>query len=300
MRHAILAPLLLAACTQADPFADDGSRGLPPPPQLTLTAPAPMLIGHAATVTVTGDLAVGEIAYIGVSTAAGRGPCPASLGGQCLSITAPRLLGSVTVEETGAAELTFTVPPNLPPGRDMVFQAALVRGINGQATVLSNTDSATSEAAASGCTDPNADNYDPVANLDDGSCTYSDPIDWTSFDFASNDWKNGCTGGAKYVKTTGYAVGAYVGVQLCSATRYKIFLGDDLNGTFYSIGDGCGSGQDHCEFVGGSFANFDVDYSSNAGQPGYLRCSEGETPTLGTFSGAHWTGSWYECGVSLP
>ena len=32
-----------------------------------------------------------------------------------------------------------------------------------------------------GCTDPNACNYDPVANVDDGSCVYHDCDDGSTF-----------------------------------------------------------------------------------------------------------------------
>ena len=34
--------------------------------------------------------------------------------------------------------------------------------------------------------------------------------------------------------------------------RYKLFLGSSLGGKFLNIGDGSGSGEDHCELVGGS------------------------------------------------
>jgi hypothetical protein len=59
-----------------------------------------------------------------------------------------------------------------------------------------------------------------------------------------------CFGDKKYVKKTGYKVGVYVGVVLCSPTRYKIYLSDSLNETFLDIGDNIQSGEDHCEFVG--------------------------------------------------
>ena len=40
------------------------------------------------------------------------------------------------------------------------------------------------------------------------------------------------------------------GVSVC-LTRYKILLGSDVLDPFLNIGDGSGSGADHCELVGG-------------------------------------------------
>ena len=55
--------------------------------------------------------------------------------------------------------------------------------------------------------------------------------EWTSFAFRyDNDW-SACHG-QQYVRLTGNDVGSYVGVVLCSPTRYKIFLSDNLQETF--------------------------------------------------------------------
>ncbi|MFT4622422.1 MAG: hypothetical protein ACI8PZ_001078 [Myxococcota bacterium] len=128
-----------------------------------------------------------------------------------------------------------------------------------------------------------------------------DVIDtWTPFVFADSAWKDGCAGGEKYVMSTGYVSAPYVGVTLCSADRYSIWLGETLDGVFYPVGDGCGSGEDQCEFVGGVHSSYSVDYSSNDGQPGFTRCTEFEAPVFGVLGGAHWTPSWQECGVTIP
>lgn len=290
--------ILLAGCS--NDLIDPTLAEAPPPPVLTLDVPDALLHpGYTTALSVTGDLAVGEVVYVVASMARGAGPCLAPLGGACLSVLGPRLVASAVVEETGGVEVMVPVPAAAPIGATVWFQAAVVRGWGGSASVLSNLDASVTEVGVPGCPDSRADNYDPAANVDDGSCTYSDPLDWTPYDFTAYDWKNDCEGGEKYVKVSGLSTGYYVGVQLCSPTRYKIFLGDDLAGTFYSIGDGCGSGQDHCALVGGTYQDFSVDYSTNDGIPGYMRC-ESETPVFGTLGGAHWTASWYECGVSIP
>lgn len=122
-------------------------------------------------------------------------------------------------------------------------------------------------------------------------------IGWIAYPFAFHDYKIGCHG-ARYVAETGYTNAPIVGVILCSDSRYKILVSESLDGTFYSLGDGSGSGQDHCEFVGGVFS--DMDSSNNSGQLGFTRSSEGQEPEFGTMRGAHYTAIWYECGVAIP
>ncbi|XP_072032084.1 uncharacterized protein [Amphiura filiformis] len=132
---------------------------------------------------------------------------------------------------------------------------------------------------------------------------------WTLRSFRyDNNW-NDCDG-LQYVKSTGYDVGAYVGVVLCSSTRYKIFLNDDLHSNFRNIADSSGHGQDHCELVG-SQDNAQVtlgnEFWSSPSSVGYYRSHRGEdfqTGNIGGGIGENWTGKfyvkWYECGVSIP
>ena len=42
--------------------------------------------------------------------------------------------------------------------------------------------------AVLGCTDSNADNYDPNANTDDGSCTYSCAGTFATFTYTTTSW----------------------------------------------------------------------------------------------------------------
>jgi cysteine-rich repeat protein len=150
------------------------------------------------------------------------------------------------------------------------------------------------------CDDGNQVDNDGCSNACvDGIVEGANLADWRAFDFRDRGHKDGCAGGDKYIKSTTYQ-GIYVGVTLCNAGRYKIWLSATINGIFESIGDGSGSGQDHCEFVGGTHQNFQVLYTSNSGMSGWTRGQEGQRPQHGTLSGAHWSPSWQECGVNIP
>lgn len=52
--------------------------------------------------------------------------------------------------------------------------------------------------------------------------------------------------------------------------RYHLFLSDNIYGMFYNIADGTGSGEDHCELVGGttSTAIVSADYKQSPGIKG--------------------------------
>ncbi|XP_060556407.1 uncharacterized protein LOC132717041 [Ruditapes philippinarum] len=130
-----------------------------------------------------------------------------------------------------------------------------------------------------------------------------DKNQWAQFNFNHTFSRSGCYGGKKYVKKTGYDVGIYVGVVLCSEKRYKIYLSDSLNGTFLNIGDTIQNGEDHCEFVGAS-KNSPVKLGKGATDfsriPGYRRRNWGEVPIRTQLSFFSPTPLWYECGVTIP
>ena len=75
---------------------------------------------------------------------------------------------------------------------------------------------------------------------------------WVPFNFTNSFFRNDCEGGKKLIRKSffGASVVKFVGVQLCSKSRYKIFLGTSKGGMFYDIGDKAGRGEDHCQFVG--------------------------------------------------
>lgn len=114
--------LVLAACDAPPDLSEPGARAVAPPPSGGLLLEAP---GFAPGATV--DLEVfgadpGDRVFFGASTRGdGGGPCPPTLGGGCLDLEAPILLGQRTADASGAAVLTVTTPPSLP---DVWLQAA--------------------------------------------------------------------------------------------------------------------------------------------------------------------------------
>ena len=96
---------------------------------------------------------------------------------------------------------------------------------------------------------------------------------WIEFNFTHHSTQNACQN-KQYVKRNHISkdgLGAYVGVQLCSATRYKLFLGNSLDEDFLDIGDQYGHGQDHCQFIGGKSetgVKVDTKFPSAMGEKG--------------------------------
>ncbi|XP_045175394.2 uncharacterized protein LOC123536343 [Mercenaria mercenaria] len=127
--------------------------------------------------------------------------------------------------------------------------------------------------------------------------------EWAQVNFNHTFSRSGCYGGKKFVKKTGYEVGAYVGVVLCSEKRYKIYLSDSLSETFLNIGDTNQNGEDHCEFVGASKTS-EVKLKKGPSLferiPGYRRGNWGEVPIKAKLSFFSPTPEWYECGVTIP
>lgn len=94
---------------------------------------------------------------------------------------------------------------------------------------------------------------------------------WVKYNFTSpKNIYNGCDG-EKYIRRTNYSTAKFVGVVLCSSWRYKIYLSDSLDGVFLDVIDKYGSGEDHCEFVGGQQSDQHTtdpkgDFSSDEGK----------------------------------
>ncbi|XP_070549180.1 uncharacterized protein [Ptychodera flava] len=152
---------------------------------------------------------------------------------------------------------------------------------------------------------PDDDGEDGDGDNDDSRITEHS---WTRRTFLYDDKYNGCHGD-QYVKLSGYDVGRYVGVILCSSRRYKIFLSDDLDGVFLNVADSSGHGQDHCEFLGGTEEsnNIDNDFWDSPLTRGYYRSQWGQSPRLASIgggTGSTWTGKfyvrWIECGLTIP
>ncbi|XP_015257630.1 PREDICTED: target of Nesh-SH3-like isoform X7 [Cyprinodon variegatus] len=124
---------------------------------------------------------------------------------------------------------------------------------------------------------------------------------WTQFPFKTDSYSD-CHG-KQYVKRTWYR--KFVGVQLCNSLRYKIYLGETLNGEFHNIGDQSGFGEDHCQFVD-SFLDGRTGRQLRADQlpsrNGFFRALRQEPVNFGLIGGHSHINyvSWYECGTPIP
>lgn len=110
-----------AAADPSWPLADGGQL---PPPTLALTV-SPLREGEPLEIAVTGA-ARGDVVRVGLTMAgAGAGPCPASLGGECLGLVGPVVLvGQGRADAAGERVFAATAPAR--PTVDVCFQAAVV------------------------------------------------------------------------------------------------------------------------------------------------------------------------------
>lgn len=294
MRAFLMATALLVACSQPqpgdvdyDPFAE-ADASLPwqaaPPPAIAFSGLTSLRIGQANTLTITGDIANGERVYIGATRAGeGRGPCIPAAGGLCLGIRNPVvLLGSTVATTTGTASFTVTVPNTLPVGTQISLQAIIIRSMGGVDSIA--TEPVTVEA-------------------NDGPAEGSVLNDWVQFDCNDDGYRDGCAGGTQYIKSLPYGDPGYVCVTRCADEReYKIWIGDSIYGDFYSAGDWSGSGEDQCEYVGGSFLSF--PQGSNATDPNQPCWGRGPAGVAPLFEPAcannRWIAPVHRCTMPVP
>jgi hypothetical protein len=125
---------------------------------------------------------------------------------------------------------------------------------------------------------------------------------WQRFDFADDGYRDGCAGGDKYIQSSGFTGAPYVGVTKCNNRTYKIWLGSTVYGTFYSAGDWSGTGEDHCEYVDGTFVSFPVpSVAATAGESCFSRGALGANPVFEASCAVNrWVPSVYDCGVLIP
>lgn len=91
---------------------------------------------------------------------------------------------------------------------------------------------------------------------------------WLQHNFSHSVARVSCNNGQYIKKNTKYEnVAKYVGVVLCSPTKYKIFLGNSVDGEFLDVADKMGYGEDHCEYVGADSAS-SVIVDKSIGYPG--------------------------------
>jgi len=68
----------------------------------------------------------------------GGGPCSPQLGGLCVDLLDPSVFGEATVDASGTATLTRTIPADIPVGRTISIQAVIQRGPGGAHSVKTN------------------------------------------------------------------------------------------------------------------------------------------------------------------
>lgn len=115
---------VLAACTAGD--VPVGVQAAPPPsPWLELGVSA-LDAGEPVVLQVHGAVPGARVWFL-YGSAYGAGDCPAALGGDCLSITAPvRTIGGAIADAAGDAALVTVAPP-WPPGHAVAIQAVTLR-----------------------------------------------------------------------------------------------------------------------------------------------------------------------------
>lgn len=144
----------------------------------------------------------------------------------------------------------------------------------------------------------------------------NDSFRWQAFSFQTEkDAYSKCVGGKKYVRPS-QKYGVWVGVELCTPSMYKIYLGYSRKDVFYEVADNAGNGQDHCELVNPKFTipnedditsackTCDIDNSTysaaDSGRYVFERGFFGGPFRFELWSSNSYTAAWYECGVAIP
>lgn len=237
LRYAVL---FLTACSLPEPSASvDGSgpgieRMAIAPQSLDIAVPDPFMLSIPQRVEVRGDLVPGDQVRVMMGLAEGAGPCPAPLGGLCLDILSPRMVGTATVTVDGLVAMPIQLPPMFGEGRSVVLQALVPKGPDSASSFVATT---TTALPNPGCTDPSSVDYDPAANIDNGSCTYP---------CAHLDDGDGLIGIADLnacLSTLGAAFAAVEYIDVAYDTSYL----DDVCGAFGLTAYLLPYGEDQCE-----------------------------------------------------
>lgn len=123
-------------CVEA---ADPLPAGALPPPVFQLDGPAEAGVGGSLVLDVSGTLGEDErVWFLLGSQGLGAGPCFSEIGGACVGVLGPIVVGSRLVDDAGNAQMVVNVPSSVPTGRTYAVQAAVIRGLNGRESVLSN------------------------------------------------------------------------------------------------------------------------------------------------------------------
>lgn len=129
----IFSTLLLIGCAEELNELSDGA--LPPPGNTPALVASELNPGAPARLS-WGGLPPGARATFAASPRGlGAGPCPPVLGGACLEILNPIIVGNATANADGYAELRLNLPVNMRPGTYTFQGVATAPGI----ALLSNT-----------------------------------------------------------------------------------------------------------------------------------------------------------------
>ncbi len=99
--------------------------GAPLPPPIELTV-GPLVPGEPVTLDVVGAPPGSPVWFLRGQP--GAAACPPILGGACLGLAGPSPLRAVTANAAGEASFAATLPPSVPLGLEVAFQAVVLAG----------------------------------------------------------------------------------------------------------------------------------------------------------------------------
>jgi hypothetical protein len=109
-----------------------------PPPGVPLTITATVASpGLPITINVGSADPFESIRLLRSTVGLGAGPCPPLLGGMCVDVQAPTLMGTFSADAVGSLTLNPVIPPGVLPGTLICLQAVAVRGPGGINSVKS-------------------------------------------------------------------------------------------------------------------------------------------------------------------
>lgn len=128
---------------------------------------------------------------------------------------------------------------------------------------------------------------------------------WFPWVVTSTPSESDCSG-PSYVRWNG-RYRKWVAAILCTSQTYKLKMSTSPGGPYFSIGDGSGSGDDHCELLDPNYTepcgacSFGQATNSPGTTEGYFRANPGEDFEHDfQWRTSHYTYLWYGCNVAVP
>jgi hypothetical protein len=119
-------------CAGFDDALDDDADGVPNDCDLRLQLTGTVAPGQNVVVRAVRAVPGETVSFRWSPGGVGAGPCPPNMGGHCFDLGNPTtLIGTAVANASGTAQRLFTVPAGTVPGTLMTFQAAVVRGVGG-------------------------------------------------------------------------------------------------------------------------------------------------------------------------